>query len=113
MGRVYRAYDPMAKRVVAIKTLKTEYLTGTRGDEYRKRFRKEAQFAGNLAHPHVTTVFDVGDDFFVMELLEGVTLQRRLQQVGRLELAEVLLSHRHKGNGGRCCGPDAEAATDD
>jgi serine/threonine-protein kinase len=90
MGRVYRAYDPMAKRVVAIKTLKTEYLTGTRGEEYLKRFRKEAQFAGNLAHPHVTTVFDVGDDFFVMELLEGVTLQRRLQQVGRLELAEVL-----------------------
>jgi TonB family protein len=43
-----------------------------------------------LAHPYITTVFDVGDDFFVMELLEGVTLQRLLQQVGKLELAEVL-----------------------
>ncbi|HXB53364.1 MAG TPA: TonB family protein [Vicinamibacteria bacterium] len=90
MGRVYRAYDPMAKRVVAIKTLKTEYLSGTRGEEYLKRFRREAQAAGNLAHPHITTVFDVGDDFFVMELLEGVTLHRRLQQVGQLELAEAL-----------------------
>jgi TonB family protein len=90
MGRVYRAYDPMAKRVVAIKTLKTEYLSSTRGEEYMKRFRREAQAAGNLAHPYITTVFDVGDDFFVMELLEGTTLQRRLQQVGRLELAEAL-----------------------
>jgi TonB family protein len=80
----------MAKRVVAIKTLKTEYLTTTQGEEYLKRFRREAQAAGNLAHPHITTVFDVGDDFFVMELLEGCTLQRRLQQLGRLELAEVL-----------------------
>jgi serine/threonine-protein kinase len=90
MGRVYRAYDPMAKRVVAIKTLKTEYLSSTRGEEYMKRFRREAQAAGNLAHPYITTVFDVGDDFFVMELLEGTTLQRRLQQVGRLDLAEAL-----------------------
>jgi serine/threonine-protein kinase len=90
MGRVYRAYDPMAKRVVAIKTLKTEYLSSSRGEEYVKRFRREAQAAGNLAHPHITTVFDVGDDFFVMELLEGSTLQRRLQQVGRLELSEAL-----------------------
>jgi TonB family protein len=90
MGRVYRAYDPMAKRVVAIKTLKTEYLSSTRGEEYVKRFRREAQAAGNLAHPHITTVFDVGDDFFVMELLEGVTLLTRLQQVGRLEPAEAL-----------------------
>jgi TonB family protein len=90
MGRVYRAFDPMAKRVVAIKTLKTEYLTSTRGEEYMKRFRREAQAAGNLAHPYITTVFDVGDDFFVMELLEGVTLQRHLQLAGRLELAEVL-----------------------
>jgi TonB family protein len=90
MGRVYRSFDPMAKRVVAIKTLKTEYLTSTRGEEYTKRFRREAQAAGNLAHPYITTVFDVGDDFFVMELLEGVTLQRLLQQKGRLELAEVL-----------------------
>jgi serine/threonine-protein kinase len=90
MGRVYRAFDPMAKRVVAIKTLKTEYLTSTRGEEYNKRFRREAQAAGNLAHPYITTVFDVGDDFFVMELLEGVTLQRLLQQAGRLALPEVL-----------------------
>jgi serine/threonine-protein kinase len=90
MGRVYRAFDPLANRVVAIKTLKTEYLTSTRGEEYVKRFHREAQAAGNLAHPYITTVFDVGDDFFVMELLEGVTLLGLLQEAGRLELAEVL-----------------------
>jgi serine/threonine-protein kinase len=90
MGRVYRAFDPMAKRVVAIKTLRTEYVVSTRGEEYRRRFRREAQAAGNLAHSYITTVFDVGDDFFVMELLEGVTLQRLLQQKGRLDLGAAL-----------------------
>jgi len=90
MGRVYRAFDPMAKRLVAIKTLRTEYVISTRGEEYRRRFRREAQAAGNLAHPYITTVFDVGDDFFVMELLEGATLQRLLQQKGRLDLGAAL-----------------------
>jgi serine/threonine-protein kinase len=99
MGRVYRAFDPRAQRVVAIKTLKAEYRASDTGDEYLKRFHREAQAAGALSHPHIVTVFDVGDDFFVMELLEGRTLQEILWERGRLELADVL----------RIVGPMAEA----
>src|SRR5512143_1497830 len=78
MGRVYRAFDPLAHRVVAIKTLKAEYLASDTQEDYLKRFRREAQAAGALSHPHIITVFDVGEDYFVMELLEGATLQALL-----------------------------------
>lgn len=90
MGRVYRAFDPLAHRVVAIKTLKSEYLTSETRDEYLRRFRREAQAAGGLSHSHIITVFDVGEDFFVMELLEGATLQAILRERGRIELADAL-----------------------
>jgi TonB family protein len=80
----------MAQRVVAIKTLKSEYLTSARGHDYLKRFRREAQAAGNLAHPHIITIFDVGEDYFVMELLEGQTLAALLRPTGTFELAEAL-----------------------
>ncbi len=90
MGRVYRAFDPLAQRVVAIKTLKTEYLTTAQGEEYSRRFRREAQAAGNLAHPSIVTIFDVGEDYFVMEHIEGVTLQSALRRQGRFGLTQAL-----------------------
>ncbi len=90
MGRVYRAYDPLAKRRVAIKTPKDDLLEGPEAEEYVARFRREAQAAAALAHPHIVTLFDVGEDYFVMELLEGVTLQTVLAERGRLDLPEVL-----------------------
>src|SRR5262245_39016254 len=90
MGRVYRAFDPLAQRVVAIKTLKSEYLAADSREESLARFRREAQAAGALSHPHIITVFDVGEDFFVMELLEGVTLQSLLRERKVMELAEAL-----------------------
>jgi TonB family protein len=90
MGRVYRAFDPMAQRVVAIKTLKSEYRTSARGPDYLKRFRREAEAAGNLAHPHIVTIFDVGEDYFVMELLEGQTLAALFRSTPTFELAEAL-----------------------
>lgn len=90
MGRVYRAFDPLARRVVAIKTLKPEHLTGEAGEEGQRRFRREAQAAAKLVHANIVTIFDVGEDYFVMELLEGATLQTLLAERGRLEPAEAL-----------------------
>ena len=90
MGRVYRAFDPRAQRIVAIKTLKSEHLSSSRGHDYLNRFRREAQAAGNLAHPHIITIFDVGEDYFVMELLEGQTLASLLRPTGTFELPEAL-----------------------
>jgi serine/threonine-protein kinase len=90
MGRVYRAWDPAVNRVVAVKTIKSEYLTRDTADEYLKRFHREAQSAGGLNHPAIVRVFDLGDDYLVMELVEGRTLQRVIREDGRLAPEEAL-----------------------
>ena len=99
MGRVYRAFDPAVSRLVAVKTVKTEYLTRDTAEEYLKRFRREAQAAGGLNHPAIVRVFDLGEDHLVMEYVEGRTLQQVLRERGRLPPAEAL----------RLLGPVAEA----
>jgi Tol biopolymer transport system component len=76
MGKVYRAWDQTLRRNVAIKVLPPEVL----GDRNRvSRFIQEARAASALNHPHVVTVFDVGDTeglrYIVMELVEGATLR--------------------------------------
>src|SRR5262245_8681599 len=86
MGRVYRGFDPLARRMVPIKTIKSELLTKSTGDEYVRRFQREAQAAGRLSHPHIVTIYDVGENYFVMEFLEGETLHALLKRQGRLGL---------------------------
>src|SRR5258706_2517645 len=90
MGRVYRAFDPLARRVVAVKTLRPEHVSGPEAGEYLLRFRREAQAAARLVHANIVTIFDVGDDYFAMELLEGATLQAILRKQGKLSLDEAL-----------------------
>jgi TonB family protein len=90
MGRVYRAFDPLGHRTVAIKTVRPEFLTAETAEEYLRRFRREAQAAGALSHPCIITIFDVGENYFVMELLDGATLQAVLRTRGSLPLAEAL-----------------------
>ena len=90
MGRVYRGFDPLANRPVAIKTIKREHLSQESTDKYVRRFRREAQAAGILSHPHIVGIFDVGDDYFVMELLTGRTLHDLLAEEGRLDPTDVL-----------------------
>jgi tRNA A-37 threonylcarbamoyl transferase component Bud32 len=87
MGRVYRAFDPATQRVVAVKTLRPELLLRGDAAESLQRFHREVVAAARLDHPNIVTVFDVGDDYFVMELLEGLTLEAVLRQRGRLEPA--------------------------
>jgi eukaryotic-like serine/threonine-protein kinase len=105
MGRVYRAFDPIVRRTVAVKTIKSEFLTKDAAPEYLRRFRREAQAAGVLNHPSIVSIFDVGENYLVMELLEGKTLQEELQEKGKLEPADVLriltpvaegLDHAHR-----------------
>ena len=90
MGRVYRCSDPSMKRLVAVKTVKQEYLTRETAEDYLRRFRREAQAAGRLSHPHIVSIFDVGESYFVMEYLEGTTLQAVLARRGKLPLDEAL-----------------------
>jgi TonB family protein len=90
MGRVWRGFDPQLGRPVAIKTVKSEYLTRDTREEYLRRFRREARAAGLLSHPNIVRIHDVGEDYFVMELVEGVTLADLLKHRERLEVAEAL-----------------------
>ena len=90
MGRVYRCSDPLMKRLVAVKTVKQEYLTRETAEDYLRRFRREAQAAGRLSHPNIVSIYDVGETYFVMEYLEGITLQAVIAARGKLPLDEAL-----------------------
>jgi TonB family protein len=90
MGRVFRGFDPLVRRPVAIKTVKSEYLTKDTREEYLRRFRREAQAAGRLSHSCIVSIFDVGSDYFVMEHVLGITLQDLLRYRGVLDLDEAL-----------------------
>lgn len=83
MGVVYSAHDPELDRKVALKLLRPDR-TGAAAEEHRVRLQREAQAIARLSHPNVVAVYDTGtfgDQVFVaMELLEGRTLRRWLQE---------------------------------
>jgi serine/threonine-protein kinase len=90
MGEVYKARDTRLDRIVAIKVLPAHLADRT---ELRERFEREAKTVASLNHPHICTLFDIGQqdgiDYLVMEYLEGETLAQRLQK-GTLPLEQVL-----------------------
>jgi len=84
MGQVYSAEDTTLKRRVAIKRMTPG---GKSSEEDRKRLLKEAQRSSALNHPNIGSIHDVvehaGELWLVMEYVEGVTLRRRLKQLGK------------------------------
>ena len=80
MGSVYRAVDTRQGRKVAIKIC---------AQQFSGRFDREARAISSLNHPHICTLYDVGPNYLVMELVEGETLAARLQK-GRLPMPAVL-----------------------
>jgi TonB family protein len=90
MGRVFRCRDPLVGRAVAVKTVKSEFLGDETRSEYLHRFRREAQAAGVLSHPGIVGIYDVGDEYIVMEYVEGATLQRLLRDQRALDFASAL-----------------------
>lgn len=90
MGEVYKARDTRLERSVAIKLLHTE--SAERADR-RARFESEARAISALSHPHICTLFDIGNQngraYLVMEYLEGETLDDRLTR-GPLPPSDVL-----------------------
>jgi len=90
MGEVYRAHDTRLDRDVAIKVLPAQLSSSA---ELRERFEREARAISRLNHPHVCTLYDVGQqdgvDYLVMEYLEGETLADALTR-GPLPLKDAL-----------------------
>ena len=79
MGEVYRATDTRLDRTVAIKVLPAHFATDP---ARRDRFEREARIVSSLNHPHICTLYDVGEQegvyYLVMELVDGETLEARL-----------------------------------
>ncbi len=91
MAVVYKAYDSILQRTVALKVLLPLLAAN---EEFTRRFRREAITAANLRHPNVVVIYDVGShenfQYIVMEYLEGLTLQQEIQQRGALPMSRVM-----------------------
>jgi len=103
MGEVYRARDTRLDRSVAVKVLPAEL--AHRAD-LRARFEREAKTISSLNHPNICALYDVGDDYLVMELLDGETLADRIargpiptEQLLRIgvEIADALEKAHRRG----------------
>lgn len=91
MAYVYKAYDNIEKRWVAIKILKEE-LAGN--SDFLRRFRNESKAIAVLSHPNIVKVYDVsfGDriQYIVMEYIDGITLKQYIEQQGEIKWGEAL-----------------------
>jgi serine/threonine protein kinase len=90
MGEVYRARDTKLGREVAIKILPAAFASDMKRVA---RFKREAQVLASLNHPHIAQIYGLeeidGVQFFVMELVDGETLDKRIAH-GPLEVDEAL-----------------------
>jgi len=112
MGTVYKGNDPAIGRLVALKTIRVDKIAdASEVDELRERLNREAKAAGNLSHPNIVTIYDVGQDgetqYIAMEFLEGFTLEqvinRQLQLNFKIAAKVVFqvcsaLSYAHKNS---------------
>jgi serine/threonine-protein kinase len=95
MSTVYRAFDTVLERQVAIKLMHREIA----GDsDQLERFRREARAVAQLNHPHIVGVIDAGEEgdpefptpYIVFEYVEGETLKQRIRRNARLSIAESI-----------------------
>ncbi|MDF1495073.1 Stk1 family PASTA domain-containing Ser/Thr kinase [Caproiciproducens sp. CPB-2] len=91
MALVYRAYDTIDDRTVAIKILKDEFLGN---DEFIRRFKNESKAIAVLSHPNIVKVYDVsfGDriQYIVEEFIDGITLKEYLDQQKEIKWKEAI-----------------------
>jgi len=96
MSTVYRAFDTVLERQVAIKLMHREIAEDS---DQLERFRREARAVAQLNHPHIVGVIDAGEEgeeggfttpYIVFEYVEGETLKQRIRRNGRLPIAEAV-----------------------
>ena len=91
MAVVYKAYDNIDDRIVAIKILKDEYLSN---EEFKRRFKNESKAIAVLSHPNIVRVYNVsfGDrlQYIVMEYVDGITLKEYIEQQGVINWKEAV-----------------------
>lgn len=106
MAYVYKAFDKVCNRVVAVKILKDEFMSDA---QFRRRFTNESKAITMLSHGNIVDVYDVsleGDSLYiVMEYIDGITLKEYMEKKGILSSAEAIhfirqilkgLSHAHE-----------------
>jgi tRNA A-37 threonylcarbamoyl transferase component Bud32 len=91
MSTVYRSFDMVLERPVAIKLMHREIASDS---DQLERFRREARAVAQLSHPHIVTVIDAGDDegtpYIVLQYVEGETLKQRIRREPPIEIAQAL-----------------------
>ncbi len=106
MAVVYRAFDILEKRLVAIKILKDEFLNNK---DFMRRFKNESKTIAMLSHPNIVKIFDVslGDkiQYIVMEYVDGITLKEFISKQKKVKWKDAVfftsqiltaLSHAHR-----------------
>ena len=85
MGAVYKGFDPLIKRTLAIKTIRLD--VSREGDEYAtflERFYQEARISGTLSHPNIVTLYDIGEEegvpFLALEFVDGESVEVKLDR---------------------------------
>ncbi len=91
MAVVYKAYDAIEGRTVAVKILKEEYVAN---EDFLRRFKNESKAIAVLSHPNIVKVYDVsfGDlmQYIVMEYIDGITLKEYIEQQGSLSWKDAI-----------------------
>lgn len=91
MAYVYKAYDEIDDRIVAVKILKEEYINN---EEFSRRFKNESKAIAILSHPNIVRVIDVSFgvnmQYIVMEYIDGITLKEYIEQQKALQWKEVV-----------------------
>ncbi len=91
MSVVYKAYDNVDDRIVAIKVLKDEYLAN---EDFKRRFKNESKAIALLSHPNIVKVYDVnfGEklQYIVMEYIDGITLKEYINKQGAITWNDAL-----------------------
>jgi serine/threonine-protein kinase len=95
MGHVYKALDPKINRLLAIKTIRfSDEFEEDLIQEIKERFFREAEIAGQLSHPSIVTIYDVGVDreltYMAMEFLEGENLEKHIIKDNLLSFGKIL-----------------------